>query len=123
MSKLRVAVIGCGAIAQRRHIPEYAENEHVELVAFSDPNLERAEEMAKRYGGKAFKDHDELLKEIKPDAVSVCTPNVTHAPISIAAAKAGAHVLVEKPMATSDEEAEQMIQAAKEAGAHFDGRP
>jgi UDP-N-acetylglucosamine 3-dehydrogenase len=116
MSKLRVAVIGCGAIAQRRHIPEYAENEHVELVAFSDPNLERAEEMAKRYGGKAFKDHDELLKEIKPDAVSVCTPNVTHAPISIAAAKAGAHVLVEKPMATSDEEAEQMIQAAKEAG-------
>jgi UDP-N-acetylglucosamine 3-dehydrogenase len=116
MSKLRVAVIGCGAIAQRRHIPEYAENEHVELVAFSDPNSERAEEMAKRYGGKAFKDHDELLKEIKPDAVSVCTPNVTHAPISIAAAKAGAHVLVEKPMATSDEEAEQMIQAAKEAG-------
>lgn len=116
MSKLRVAVIGCGAIAQRRHIPEYAENEHVELVAFSDPNLERAEEMAKRYGGKAFKDHDELLKEIKPDAVSVCTPNVTHAPISIAAAKAGAHVLVEKPMTTSDEEAEQMIQAAKEAG-------
>ena len=44
MSKIRVAVIGCGAIAQRRHIPEYHENEHVELVAFSDPNLERAKE-------------------------------------------------------------------------------
>lgn len=119
MSKIRVAVIGCGAIAQRRHIPEYHDNEHVELVAFSDPNLERAKQCAERYGGKAFSDHNELLNEMKPDAVSVCTPNVTHAPISIAAAKAGAHVLVEKPMAVSDEEAKQMIDAANEAGVYL----
>lgn len=116
MAKIRVAVIGCGAIAQRRHIPEYADNEHVELVAFSDPNGERAEQCANRYGGKAFTDHRELLRQIRPDAVSVCTPNATHAPISIEAARAGAHVLVEKPMATSDEEARNMIEAAESAG-------
>ena len=88
-------------------------------MAFSDPNLERAKQCAERYGGKAFSDHNELLNEMKPDAVSVCTPNVTHAPISIAAAKAGAHVLVEKPMAMSDEEAKQMIDAANEAGVYL----
>lgn len=115
MSKLRVAVIGCGAIAQRRHIPEYADNEHVELVAFSDPNLERAEQYAQEYGGQAFDDYHKLLDEVKPDAVSVCTPNFLHAEVSIAAANAGAHVLVEKPMAISEEEAIAMIEAAKKS--------
>lgn len=52
MSKIKVAVFGCGAIAQRRHIPEYAANENVELVAFADPIVERAEEMAETYGVK-----------------------------------------------------------------------
>jgi UDP-N-acetylglucosamine 3-dehydrogenase len=118
-SKIRVAVIGCGAIAQRRHIPEYKDNKNVELVAFADPILERAEECAAPFGAKAYTDFNELLKEVKPDAVSVCTPNVLHAPISIAAAKAGAHVLVEKPMAVEDSEAAEMIKAAKEAGVYL----
>jgi UDP-N-acetylglucosamine 3-dehydrogenase len=116
MSKIKVAVIGCGAIAQRRHIPEYADNLNVELVAFSDPVIERAQEMAQTYGGKAYSSYEELLASEKVDAVSVCTPNHLHAPVSIAAAKAGAHVLVEKPMAASSEECEQMIQAAKDNG-------
>ncbi len=113
MSKLRVAVIGCGAIAQRRHIPEYAANSHVELVAFSDPSIERAQQCADPYGAKAYTDYETLLKEMKVDAVSVCTPNHLHAPATIAAANAGAHILVEKPMATTDEEALAMIDAAK----------
>ncbi|GGF86788.1 Gfo/Idh/MocA family protein [Paenibacillus abyssi] len=116
MSKIRVAVIGCGAIAQRRHIIEYQTNEHVELVAFVDPVLERAEQCAAPFGAKAYADYTVMLKEIKPDAVSVCTPNATHAIISIAAAEAGAHVLVEKPMASTDKEAAQMIEAAKKNG-------
>lgn len=114
MSKIRVAVIGCGSIAKYRHIPEYADNANVELIAFVDPIIERAEKYAKELGGKAFTDYKEMLAEIKPDAVSVCTPNNLHAEMSIEAAKAGAHVLVEKPMAVTDEEAVAMIEAAKE---------
>lgn len=113
MNKIKVAVFGCGAIAQRRHIPEYAENQHVELVAFADPNLERAQEMVDLYGGKAYASYEEILANEEIDAVSVCTPNYLHAPMTIAAANAGKHVLVEKPMACSIEEAEQMIEAAQ----------
>lgn len=119
MKKIRVAVIGCGAIAQRRHIPEYAGNPNVELIAFVDPKLDRAQEVAAQYGANAYASYEDMLKEEKPDAVSVCTPNGLHAEHSIAAAKAGAHVLVEKPMAVTDEEAEQMIAAAKEAGVYL----
>ncbi|KQY92919.1 dehydrogenase [Paenibacillus sp. Root52] len=113
MSKIKVAVFGCGAIAERRHIPEYADNENVELVAFADPIVERAEKMAETYGGKAYSSYEELLANETVDAVSVCTPNYLHAPMAIAAANAGKHVLVEKPMAVSTEEGEQMIEAAK----------
>ncbi|WEK54837.1 MAG: Gfo/Idh/MocA family oxidoreductase [Candidatus Cohnella colombiensis] len=116
MGKIKVAVFGCGAIAQRRHIPEYADNANVELVAFADPILERAQEMAATYGGTSYASYEELLKNEKVDAVSVCTPNYLHAPMAIAAANAGAHVLVEKPMATTAEEGEQMIEAAKRNG-------
>lgn len=113
MNKIRVAVFGCGAIAQRRHIPEYAANSAVELVAFADPVKERVEAVAAEYGGKAYTSYEELLKNEKLDAVSVCTPNYLHAPMTIAAANAGLHVLVEKPMATTAEEGEQMIEAAR----------
>ncbi|NIK70235.1 Gfo/Idh/MocA family oxidoreductase [Paenibacillus sp. BK720] len=116
MSKVRVAVIGCGSISKHRHIPEYASNENVELVAFVDPVIERAEEYAAKHGGKAYADYETMLAEVKPDAVSVCTPNYLHASMSIAAANAGAHVLVEKPMAVTDEEAAAMIEAAAKNG-------
>lgn len=119
MSKVRVAVVGCGSISKYRHIPDYAANKNVELVAFVDPVIERAEKYAEQHGGKAFADFETMLAEVKPDAVSVCTPNALHAPMSIAAANAGAHVLVEKPMAVSDEEAEAMIEASKKNGVHL----
>lgn len=119
MSKIKVAVFGCGAIAERRHIPEYAANEHVELVAFADPIVERAEKMAETYDGKAYSSYEDLLANETVDAVSVCTPNYLHAPMAIAAANAGKHVLVEKPMAVSTEEGEQMIEAAKKNGVYL----
>ncbi|WP_373232770.1 Gfo/Idh/MocA family protein [Cohnella sp.] len=119
MKKIKVAVLGCGAIAQRRHIPEYADNPNVELVAYADPVIERAEEMAKTYGGKSYTSYEELLKNEKVDAVSVCSPNYLHAPMTIAAANAGTHVLVEKPMASSAEEGEQMIEAASRNGVYL----
>jgi UDP-N-acetylglucosamine 3-dehydrogenase len=116
MSKIKVAVVGCGSISKHRHIPEYGWNPNVELVAFVDPIIERAEHYAKIHGGKAYSSYAEMLKQEKVDAVSVCTPNYLHAEVSIAAANAGAHVLVEKPMASTAEEAEAMIAAAKKNG-------
>lgn len=116
MDQIKVAVIGCGSISKHRHIPEYAANPHVKLVAFCDPVIERAEQFAQLHGGKAYSDYEEMLNKEKPDAVSVCTPNFVHAPAAIAAANAGAHVLVEKPMAASEAECEAMIEAARRTG-------
>lgn len=113
MSKIRVGIIGCGSISIHRHTPEYASRPDVEIIAFVDPVIERAQKLCEKYGGKAYADYQEMLEKEKPDAVSVCTPNSLHAPISIAAANAGAHVLCEKPMATSVEETQQMIESAR----------
>ena len=116
MKKIRVGVIGCGSIAQHRHLPEYQVNPNVELVAVCDINQERALEVAEKYGVLSYTSYEELLKSAEVDAVSVCTPNYLHAPITIAALEAGLHVLCEKPMATSKKEAEAMIGAAEKNG-------
>lgn len=113
MTKIRVAVIGCGSIAKHRHLIEYNNNPHVEIVAVSDINEARVKETAEKYHAKAYTSYEALLESENIDAVSVCLPNYLHAPVSIAALNAGAHVLCEKPMATSREEAEQMIEAAE----------
>jgi UDP-N-acetylglucosamine 3-dehydrogenase len=116
MNKIKIAVIGCGSIAQHRHLPEYANSGLVEITAVCDIVKERAEEIAEKYGARAYTEYEELLAKEEVDAVSVCTPNYLHAPISVAALKAGKHVLCEKPMATSTAEAEEMIGAAETAG-------
>lgn len=116
MAKVKIGVIGCGSIAQHRHLPEYKMNEQVELVAVCDINIERANSVAQQYGVKAYTNYEELLASGTVEAVSVCTPNYLHAPISVAALNSGVHVLCEKPMATSEEEAKAMIEAAKTNG-------
>ena len=113
MSKIRIAVIGCGSIAKYRHLIEYNNNTQVEIVAVCDINEARVKETAEKYRAKAYTSYKILLASENIDAVSVCLPNYLHAPVSIAALNAGAHVLCEKPMATSREEAEQMIEAAR----------
>ncbi|GAB3058898.1 Gfo/Idh/MocA family protein [Virgibacillus ainsalahensis] len=112
MTKLRVAVIGCGSIAKHRHLPEHHNNPNVEIVAVCDHRAERAQAAADTYGVKAYTEYETLLAKESVDAVSVCLPNYLHAPVSIAALESGCHVLCEKPMATSREEADQMIEAA-----------
>lgn len=112
---LRIGIIGCGKIAQVRHIPEYAANPDARLAGFYDINRGRAEEMGKLYGGKVYGTYQELLEDEEIDAVSVCTANNSHAEITIAALKAGKHVLCEKPMALSLGECEAMVKAAEEA--------
>lgn len=116
---IRVGIIGCGKIAQVRHIPEYAANPYAEVYGFYDINQARAEELAKKHGGKAYASYEELLADPTIQAVSVCAANHAHAEISIAALKAGKHVLCEKPMAISLEECEAMVAAAKESGKYL----
>lgn len=114
---VNIGIIGCGAIAERLHIPDYAACGQATLVAFCDADKKRAQEMADTFapGAAVYTDYKALLKDAGVDAVSVCMPNKFHGVVSIAAAKAGKHVLVEKPMAMSLTEARQMVAAAKKS--------
>ena len=116
---IKIGIIGCGKIAQVRHIPEYAANPHAEIYGFYDINQARAQELAQKYGGKAFASYEELLADPAIEAVSVCVANHAHAEISIAALKAGKHVLCEKPMAVTLEECEAMVAAAEVSGKYL----
>lgn len=112
---LKIGIIGCGKITEVRHAPEYAENPNCQLAAFFDVVPERAKALAEQYGGVAY-DSIEALLAADVDAVSVCVANAYHAQTSIQALKAGKHVLCEKPMATTPEDCEAMVAAAKAAG-------
>lgn len=112
---LKIGIIGCGKITEVRHAPEYAENPNCQLAAFFDVVPERAKALAEQYGGAAY-DSIEALLASDVDAVSVCVANAYHAQASIQALKAGKHVLCEKPMATTPEDCEAMVAAAKAAG-------
>jgi len=113
---VKYGIIACGAIGQRRHIPEIAANPDSKISALCDPLPGRAAEVAKKFGGQAFTCHKEMLAEADIDAVVVCGPNWLHAPQTLDAFKAGKHVLVEKPMACTRAEAKAMIAAGKKAG-------
>ena len=112
---VKYGVIGCGAIAQRRHLPECAANPASKLVALADPVAERVEELAKKYGAKAYLNYKDMITSPDIDAVVVAGPNASHASMSIEALEAGKHVLCEKPMATNREDAKAMIAAAQKA--------
>jgi predicted dehydrogenase len=109
-----IGIIGCGKIAQVRHMPEYRANPDANLYGFFDTNEKRAADLAARYGGKTYPSFRALLDDGDIDAVSVCSSNDTHAEIVLAALKAGKHVLCEKPMATTLSDCEAMVQAARD---------
>ncbi|GLI51793.1 MULTISPECIES: Gfo/Idh/MocA family oxidoreductase [Tepidanaerobacter] len=113
---INVGIIGCGKIAQVRHIPEYLDNKNCRLVGFYDKNPDRTKEIAQKYGGIAYASCEELLSNPTIDAVSVCVSNNLHAQITIEALRAGKHVLCEKPMATTLEDCKAMVKAAEDAG-------
>ena len=116
MAKVRVAVMGAGAIAQRRHLPEYKSNPDAEIAGVYDANAIRAAQLALLYDCKAYSSFEEMLADETVDAVSVCSPNVTHADVTIRALNAGKHVLCEKPMAQTLEETRAMLEAAERSG-------
>jgi len=113
---LRTGVIGCGKIAQLRHLPEYAENPDCEIHGLYDTDSVRAKEMSVQYGGRVHESVDALLADPDIDAVSICAANPAHAPLSVRALQAGKHVLCEKPMATSLADCERMAEAAEKSG-------
>ncbi len=116
MEKIKVGIIGAGSISDC-HIAGYKALENVELYAVCDINEQRAFNCSKKNDIKhVFTDYNEMLKLGELDAVSICTWNSVHAPATIAALKAGKHVLCEKPMAVNTEEALEMEKAAKDAG-------
>ena len=112
---LKIGVIGVGAIAQRSHIPNFQKVNGAEILAVCDSIEKKAKLVAEKWGIKYyFRNHKDLLSLDALDVVSVCTPNYLHAPITIDACNAGKHVLCEKPMATTLEDAQKMIDVAKE---------
>lgn len=118
MDKLKAGIIGCGGIANNKHMPSIAKVGEIEMVAFCDIIVERAKTAAGKFGtndAKVFADYKELLAE-NLDVVYVCTPNRSHSEISVAALHSGKHVLCEKPMAINYREAQAMVNAAKESG-------
>ncbi len=96
MKPLKAAVVGCGGIAQV-HAAVLHEQETAELIAFADIRPDRAEALAKKYGGRAYASLEELLAQEKPDVLHICTPHYLHTPMAKLAAEQGIHVFTEKP--------------------------
>ena len=115
---IKVGIVGTGI--GRHHARGYAKIPDVEIKAWCDIDADRAQRAADEYDVKnVYTDFAEMLKDDEIDAVSICTPNATHAPLTIAAFEAGKHVICEKPIATNAEEAKAMVAAGKKSGKIF----
>lgn len=123
--KVRIAIVGCGGIANQKHLPSLkTQKDKAKIVAFCDIIEERAQKAAAEYGvdgAKVYTDYQAMLADtsIEIDVVHVCTPNVSHSPITVAALESGKHVMCEKPMAHNTEDAEKMLNAWKKSGKKF----
>ncbi len=118
-TKLRVGIIGVGGIANGKHMPALKKLPTVEMVAFCDIVKAKAVKGAAEYGvagAKVYTDYKEMLATEKLDVIHVCTPNSSHSEITVASLEAGAHVMCEKPMAKTSEQARAMVAAAKKTG-------
>lgn len=116
---LKIGIVGCGGIANNKHMKSLSKIKEVEMVAFCDIDEEKAEKAAKEFGtegAKFYTDYQVLLADNQLDVVHVCTPNNSHDFITIAALEAGCHVMCEKPMAKTVEGAKSMVEAAKRTG-------
>lgn len=123
MGKLKIGIIGCGGIANQKHFPALKNNENLnDIVAFCDVIRERAEKAAEEFGSEGanvYTDYKELLADTEVEVVHICTPNVSHGEIAVAAFAAKKHVYCEKPMSHDTAEAEKMVEAWKASGMQF----
>ena len=119
--KLRVGIVGAGGIGTGAHLPAYEDlKDIVEVVAIADIVPERAQAAAEKFGiPHYFASVEELLANVDVDYIDICTWTAAHAPVCIAAAKAGKHILCEKPLAATLEQGLEMKKAVEEAGVQF----
>ena len=116
---VRIGIIGCGGIANGKHMPSLAKLKNVKMVAFCDIIEERARAAKEKFGtpdSDVYTDYKKLLEDKTIDVVHVCTPNRSHSFITVDALEAGKHVMCEKPMAINSVEAQKMLDAAKRTG-------
>lgn len=116
---VRVGIVGCGGIANGKHLPALSLIENVQMVAFCDLVAERAEKAAKEYGvegAAVYTDYKEMLDKEDLEVVHVLTPNKSHAPVSIYAMEHDCHVMCEKPMAKTYADAKAMLEAHQRTG-------
>lgn len=112
--KIRVAVVGGGNVAQLAHLPAYKSHPDVEVAAIVEDSPVKLRRLLQQYGvERGYEDFTDMLAKEQVDAVDVCTPNYLHAPMAIAALRAGCHVLCEKPLARNAGEAKKMVDTAK----------
>src|SRR5262249_22794985 len=117
MAHLRAAILGAGLISGKKHIPAFLrQRSRVELCALCDVNLQAAQNLGKTFGiPHAYSDLAYLLAKEKPDLVDICTPPRTHAKLAVEAIRHGCHVLIEKPMAMTVAECDEIVEAARAA--------
>ena len=114
-SKVNIGIIGCGSVAQLSHLPSITRSAKFQLTAVCDPNLESAKAVAEKWGAKeAYSDYREMLDKAPLDAVVVSSPNAFHFEQALAAVHSGRHVYVEKPMTSTNRQAWELANAARE---------
>lgn len=115
---MRVGIIGSGFIAKQKHLPAWKKaGRDAQVVALSDPNVAQAEELARTHGiTGVYKDYRQMLEAEQLDVVDICSPPRTHAELAICSLKAGAHALIEKPMAINTGECDRILAAAQANG-------
>ena len=118
MNKLNVGVIGCGSWGSN-HARVYNDLKNASLIAVADKKKETARDIGERFRVDWYTDPYELLKDPNIEAVSICTPTLTHAEFSLNAIEEDKHILVEKPMTDTIEEAKKLIDAAYNKGVHL----
>jgi predicted dehydrogenase len=118
VAAIRLGIFGAGAIVRAMYAPsaEAVGIDHLRVVAIADPQQERSDAIAARFGARAYRDPYELLQTSEVEAILIATTIGTHAELALAALRAGKHVLLQKPMATSLEEADAILEAARAAG-------
>lgn len=117
MNNFRIAIIGCGAVAEKVHYPAFNKEPGVQVSSFVDINIKRAKVMARTCGASYYSSIDELFKSELPDGIVVCTSNAYHTSAVIKLLNKGIHVLCEKPLASTPEEIERIMEAESKSTA------
>ena len=116
MERTKVGVLGCGAVAIKRHIPAFKRLHTANIVAVCDKNEILAKNTAKSLGVQSYSELSEMIANSKPDIIDICTPPKIHADLTVEALSKGCNVILEKPMALSVSDCDRMIEASEKYG-------